>query len=334
MRLTGSPLSDPWSSKGLCHVLTSEPATAVLGRVGFDPEVAPPLADAWERRGAVTAEAAAAFGLPEGVPVSVGWSDAVAAMLAVGAFDAPVGLRPLGDLEHRRHQLRPECFRLIRGYSSCRPRAHPSPSTTARPSRAAPRSSGWPGCCAVTPPRCSLSPLPPSRTKRPVFVPYLSGERAPVWRTDVRAVVLGLGSEHGPAELARAVVGGVCLSEADVLAVAEEHTGSAAGAVAVAGRGAGQAPWREARLAALGRPLHLLADPDASALGAAMLGAAAAAGRARRRPAAARQASKSPRRRRFAPLRGAPVPIPAGCAGQPELAGRRFLFVPTIGQSR
>ena len=60
---------------------------------------------------------------------------------------------------------------------------------------------------------------------RPVFVPYLSGERAPVWRTDVRGVVLGLGAEHGTAELARAVVDGVCLSEADVLDVAERHVG-------------------------------------------------------------------------------------------------------------
>src|SRR5436190_1712864 len=89
LRLTGSPLSDPWSSKGLCHVLTSEPAAGVLGRVGFAPEVAPPLAAAWERRGAVTSEAAAAFRLSEGAPVSVGWSDAAAAMLAVGAFDHP-----------------------------------------------------------------------------------------------------------------------------------------------------------------------------------------------------------------------------------------------------
>jgi sugar (pentulose or hexulose) kinase len=111
-----------------------------------------------------------------------------------------------------------------------------------------------------------------------VFVPYLSGERAPIWRTDVRGVLLGVGSEHGPADLARAVVDGVCLSEADVLAVAEEHTGTAPAEVAVAGRGAGEAPWLEGRLASLGRPLRVLGEPDASALGAAMLGAAAGEG--------------------------------------------------------
>src|SRR5207248_1617084 len=48
LHLTDSPLSDPWSSKGLCNVRTLEPASAVLERVGFPAGVAPPLAAAWE----------------------------------------------------------------------------------------------------------------------------------------------------------------------------------------------------------------------------------------------------------------------------------------------
>jgi sugar (pentulose or hexulose) kinase len=99
------------------------------------------------------------------------------------------------------------------------------------------------------------------------------------------------------------------MSEADVLAVAEEHTGSAPTAVAVAGRGAGEAPWLEARLEALGRPLHLLAEPDASALGAAMLGAAAAEGTL----AAAR------------PLRGG-VEVAAPATGSRPASGRLARF--------
>ena len=278
LRLTGSPLSDPWSSKGLCHVLTFEPATRVLEHVGFDGRVAPPLAHAWERRGAVTSEAGAAFGLPEGVPVSVGWSDAVAAMLAVGAFEAPSAFVLFGTSS-------------IVGVTSSRALpAHPGllelPATCAPlavhygPTESSGASIEWLARllrCEPAEVLALAASVEPDRSS-PVFVPYLSGERAPVWRTDVRAVVLGVGSEHGPAELARAVVDGVCLSEADVLAVAEHHTVSAPAAVAVGGRGAGQAPWREARLAALGRPLHLLGEPEASALGSAMLGAAAAEG--------------------------------------------------------
>jgi ribulose kinase len=48
--------------------------------------------------------------------------------------------------------------------------------------------------------------------------------------------------------------------------------------VAVAGRGAAEPPWREGRVRALGRSVRVLAEADASALGAAMLGAAAAEG--------------------------------------------------------
>jgi xylulokinase len=277
LRLTGSPLSDPWSSKGLCHVLTSEPATGVLEHVGFEPSVAPPLADAWERRGTVTSEAAAAFGLPEGVPVSVGWSDAVAAMLAVGAFEVPSAFvlsgtsSIVGITSDRALPAHPSLLELP---AACAPLAvHYGPTESSG------ASIEWAARLLRCEPAEVLALAASVETGRaPVFVPYLSGERAPVWRTDVRAVVLGLGSEHGPPELARAVVDGVCLSEADVLAVAEEHTGSAPASVAVGGRGAGQAPWLEARLSALRRPLDLLDEPDASALGAAMLGAASALG--------------------------------------------------------
>jgi sugar (pentulose or hexulose) kinase len=110
-------------------------------------------------------------------------------------------------------------------------------------------------------------------------VPYLAGERAPVWRSDVGAGLLGLATGHGPADVARAVVEGVCLSERHVLSIAEAALGHEAASVRVAGRGVSRAPWRDARRDALERPLLLLAEPDVSALGAAMLGAMAAEGR-------------------------------------------------------
>ena len=39
-----------------------------------------------------------------------------------------------------------------------------------------------------------------------VFLPFLAGERAPLWDAEVRGAFLGLGFEHGPSHLARAVV--------------------------------------------------------------------------------------------------------------------------------
>jgi sugar (pentulose or hexulose) kinase len=109
-------------------------------------------------------------------------------------------------------------------------------------------------------------------------VPYIAGERAPIWRSDVAGALFGLSAMHGAAALARAVVAGVCFSERHVLSLAEAAVGRESELVRIAGRGVSTPPWRDARREAFARPLRLLEEPDASALGAAMLGAAAAAG--------------------------------------------------------
>jgi xylulokinase len=278
LRLTGSPLSDPWSSKGLCNVRTLAPAVEFLDRAGWGVEVAPPLAPAWESRGTVTPSAAAEFGLRAGTPVSVGWSDALAAMLAVGAFDEPVGFVLSGTSSivgvSAAGAVRPQGHLLIIP-ATCAPL-----EVVYGPTQSSGASIEWLARLLRCEPEeaLQLAVSAPAAQEVPVFVPYLSGERAPVWRADVRGTLLGISAGDGPAELARAVVMGVCLSERHVLGDAEEHLGTNAAEVAVAGRGSSEPPWYEARLAALGRPLRLLGEPDVSALGAAMLGAAAVAG--------------------------------------------------------
>jgi sugar (pentulose or hexulose) kinase len=109
-------------------------------------------------------------------------------------------------------------------------------------------------------------------------VPYIAGERAPIWRSDVSGAFFGLSAMHCAAALARAVVAGVCCSERHVLSIAEAAVGRESEMVRVAGRGVSTAPWRDARREAFARPLLLLEEADSSALGAAMLGAAAAQG--------------------------------------------------------
>jgi xylulokinase len=276
LRLTGSPTSDPWSSKGVCHVGTSEPADAVLGRTGWSEREAPPLAQAWHRRGEVTSGAAAAFDLCGGTPVAVGWSDAVAAMLAAGAFDGPTGFVLTGtssivglSLDHAPSQG----TRLLTIPATCAPLA-----VRYGPTESSGASVQWLARILGRDLGEVLELAASAHGDVPVFAPYIAGERAPLWQTELRGSFGGLSAEDGPETLALAVVMGVCMSEADVLAVAEEEAGSAAPQVNVAGRGTTQPPWRDARLAALGRPLRVLDEADASAFGAAMLGAAAAAG--------------------------------------------------------
>ena len=277
LHLTGSPVSDPWSSKGLTHILDGAPASEALERVGWPARIAPEVAPAWTNRGVVSVEAARAFGIPSGTGVAVGWSDALAGMLAAGAFAEETGFVLAGTSSIVGISTRDASAvadRLLTIPTACAPLR-----VVYGPTQSSGASIDWLGQLlqmsvgevlelAATDGRDDHDP--------PYFVPYLAGERAPIWRPDVGGALLGLSSQHGPAEIARAVVAGVCLSERHVLSVAEEALGRAAPVVRVAGRGVSRAPWRDARREALARPLVLLDESDASALGAAMLALAAA----------------------------------------------------------
>jgi xylulokinase len=87
MALTGSPLSDPWCSKGLCRVDDGAPVSELLEACGWPSSSCPPLGAPWQQRGTVSAAAARSFGLPAGLPVSIGWSDALVQILAAGSFE-------------------------------------------------------------------------------------------------------------------------------------------------------------------------------------------------------------------------------------------------------
>ncbi len=277
LHLTGSPVSDPWSSKGLTHILDGAPASEALERVGWPARIAPEVAPAWTNRGVVSVEAARAFGIPSGTGVAVGWSDALAGMLAAGAFAEETGFVLAGTSSIVGLSTRDASAvadRLLTIPTACAPlRVVYGPTQSSGASidwlgRLLQMSTGDVLELAATDGRDDHDP--------PYFVPYLAGERAPIWRPDVGGALLGLSSQHGPAEIARGVVAGVCLSERHVLSVAEEALGRAAPVVRVAGRGVSRAPWRDARREALARPLVLLDESDASALGAAMLALAAA----------------------------------------------------------
>ncbi len=98
-----------------------------------------------------------------------------------------------------------------------------------------------------------------------LFLPALSGERAPHWRPDARGAFLGLDRGHGPADLARAVLEGVALADRALL------EGFDVRRLAIAGGGARADAWCQIRADLLGCPLHRAAAPEPGLLGAAAL---------------------------------------------------------------
>jgi gluconokinase len=105
-----------------------------------------------------------------------------------------------------------------------------------------------------------------------LFVPYLRGERAPVWDTDAVGVCQGLTHRHGRAHLARAAVEGVVLNLrliANALPQWERCR-----TIALSGGAAQDHLWQRVVADVFDRPVEVPSPyaADASARGAVMLG--------------------------------------------------------------
>lgn len=109
-----------------------------------------------------------------------------------------------------------------------------------------------------------------------VFTPYLMGERAPLWDSDVRGSFFGLSSATSRADMSRAVLAGVAMSGRHVLEVVEQACGFRLAALAFSGGGARSDLWTQIHADVLRRPIERLRVHDSAALGSALLGAVGA----------------------------------------------------------
>jgi xylulokinase len=118
-----------------------------------------------------------------------------------------------------------------------------------------------------------LAERSPPGARGVIAVPWLDGARAPWWRDDARAGLMGLGAAHGAADLARAVIESVAW---DVLRVMEVVTvgrlgGSTAEGVALGGAGTTLPLWVEVLTSVLGVPATRRRSGEAACAGAALL---------------------------------------------------------------
>lgn len=110
-----------------------------------------------------------------------------------------------------------------------------------------------------------------------VFLPYLAGERAPLWDDRARGVLFGITDRHGRGHTARAVLEGVAYALrhiADVLRAG----GAEITELRVSGGQAKSALWSRIKADVMGVPVTIPALPEGALLGEAML-AAIGAGR-------------------------------------------------------
>lgn len=111
---------------------------------------------------------------------------------------------------------------------------------------------------------------------RPLVLPYFSGERSPHWRSDAVGTIHGLTLEHPRAALVRSVLEAVCFCLADIWQILAPKTDT--DTIFLSGGICQSRFWSQMLADVLGRQVVLVDAADASAVGAAMLGAVALAG--------------------------------------------------------
>ena len=268
--LTGEAISDPWSTKGLCNVRTKSALDAILDFIGWDTKVVPQLRDGSSTRGVTSAACESEFGIPRDIPVSVGWSDAMCGMLALGAF------------------ARPTSF-IITGTSAIVGTSSASEPTSDRPLYLIPSGSA-PYPVVFGPTQMSGGAISwgasllgisegefvargdsDTSAQVPIYLPYIAGERAPLWRNDIRGSFSEISIEHGPSAFARSTMEGICFAERQVLELSQRLTQTNAGEIVLSGRAGNDPHWLATRLRTMGQPLRVVDDLEITCRGSAIL---------------------------------------------------------------
>ena len=275
-QLTGTAATDP--SDASATLLWDLPADRwahdVATAVGLKPELLPPVVPSSDPAGMLRPDAAQALGLRSGAPVAAGAADTAAALLATRLADpGEVQLSVGTGGQIVRPVLRPE--------PASAPRTHLY--RAAAPNRwyamAAIQNAGLALDWVRRTLQSSWAELYGSARANPpgalgvTFVPYLSGERTPVLRSDARGAWLGLGLATDRTALLQAAVEGVAFALRHAL---EALPGARPDQLRLVGGGALDPSFRVVLADVLRAELRLVEVRSASAIGATLLAAEAA----------------------------------------------------------
>lgn len=263
------------SASGLFNLAALDWDVEALAIADVRPSQLPELVPTTHILTGMEPEIAARMGLPRDVPFVIGASDGVLANLGVGAVGPGELAVTLGTSGAVRQTV-PSPITDPHGRTFCFALA-PDNWVVGGASNAGGLVLAWLRdqlVAGVGPP--SIDELLTEAASAPVgaagllCLPYLAGERAPIWNADARGVFFGLGLHHGRPHLVRAALEGVLLNLGSIARALTELVGPAR-QVRISGGLARSALCRQTLADVLGVPVVVPETVDASALGAAIL---------------------------------------------------------------
>jgi xylulokinase len=276
-RLTGEIATDP-SHAALSGLVDIRDPTRwsqeLCDALGVDVARLPRIAASAEAIGGVCPRAARQTGLRAGTPVAIGAGDAPAGCFGAGARDGRTAVYLAGSSDCLTVPLR--CPRESRAWVNC---AYIPPGVwlgigTATSSGA---SADW--CAREVFGEGGFAAMVDAAAQSPAgaggvtFLPYLQGERTPVWDPRARGLFVGLTLATTRGALARAVLEGTAFALRQVFESLGATTAGDVAEIRAVGGGARSAVWNQIKADVLGRPLSVLEFQDTGTRGAALMGA-------------------------------------------------------------
>lgn len=274
-RLTGEVVTDPPNATKYLHDLGRGYPLELLAALGIPPETLPPIAVGGDAVLPLRQELRECYGFPDDVRVVLSTYDAICAVYGSGVADigdacdvsgTVTSFRAVTDRAERDpagrlftiphvgtgRYLAGGSNNLGGGVIEWAKQTLYADDPTPYDTMVAEATDAPPGAAGLT------------------FLPYLLGERAPVWDPNARAVFFGLGRNHGRADMIRAIFEGVGFS---VLDIADRLAGMGipVGRVSASGGLARLAPVNQIKADMLGVPVVLTRELETSALGAALV---------------------------------------------------------------
>ena len=272
-QLTGKMSQDVSQGYGI-HFFDMEKLSydeALAEKLGLDASMVPPIFQCDEVVGTVTKEASELTGLPEGIPVVAGGLDAACGTLGAGVYEA-------GQTQEQGGQAG--------GMSICTNRALAHKKLILSPHVVPGKwllQGGTVGGGGTLKwfkqelgKELSFDDLTeeaaavPAGSDGVVFLPYMAGERSPIWDPDAKGVFYGLSFDKTRGHLVRAVLEGVALSLQHNLLTAEE-TGVSVDSLNSMGGSANSLLWTQIKADVTGKTIQVPASDTATTLGAALL---------------------------------------------------------------
>ncbi len=268
-KLSGEFVTDLWSARCFSNVNTGVLNEELLKFFGYNKNIVPKIFKPTDVCAMVENEEVESLGLQKGNKIVCGCSDGFAAMLAAGIFGkGNVAFNSTGTSE---------MAGVVKLFNTAVDGLYvfPKSLTNEKAVYFGPTQSGGSSILWFAKNLFNISfeemillaKQSPAGSNGLIFLPYISGERAPIWDSNAKGCFFGVKSSHTASDFARSVLEGVAFSIKNIL----ESSMQSFDEMRLLGGGSKIPLWCQIRTDVLGVPVKIIDCDEACAQGSAIL---------------------------------------------------------------